>query len=111
MRNFLITLFSILTINSFSQEIFVPNAFTPNGDGQNDYFEVFCIEKDSIEFFSIEIYNSYGQKVFSAFDINEKWFGGNEYYSNTNTFIYIIRYKPYNSFGLVKKTGIIFIIR
>lgn len=52
--------------------IFVPNAFSPNGDGDNDLFEAkatFC--KD----FSIKIFNRIGQMVFESNDINKSWDG------------------------------------
>ena len=111
MKKFLITLFSILSINSFSQEIFIPNSFTPDGDGQNDYFGFFCLDKDSIEFFSMNIFNSYGQCVFKTYDINGKWMGGDEYFNTPKPFVYIIEYRPYGRFEVVRKTGFILLIR
>ena len=40
----------------------VPNAFSPNGDGINDYFNVF--EVKSIISFSAAIYNRWGQQLY-----------------------------------------------
>ena len=40
----------------------VPNAFSPNGDGINDYFNVF--EVKSIITFSAAIYNRWGQQLY-----------------------------------------------
>ena len=40
----------------------VPNAFSPNGDGINDYFNVF--EVKSIVSFSAAIYNRWGQQLY-----------------------------------------------
>ena len=40
----------------------VPNAFSPNGDGINDYFNVF--EVKSIISFSAAIYNRWGQRLY-----------------------------------------------
>jgi hypothetical protein len=111
MRKILALIFLLLSIHSFSQEIFIPNAFTPDGDGQNDYFGVFCVEKDSIQFFSMNIFNSNGQCVFKTFDINGKWPGGDEYYSATKPFIYIIEYRTFLSIEVVRKTGFILLIR
>lgn len=41
----------------------VPNAFSPNGDGINDYFNVFNVK--SIISFSGAIYNRWGQQLYS----------------------------------------------
>jgi len=55
-------------------EVYIPNAFTPNGDGNDDYFEVFG-NKDVWKFFSIEIFDRVGEKVFESNDMNFKWDG------------------------------------
>lgn len=41
----------------------VPNAFSPNGDGINDYFNVYNVK--SIVSFSAAIYNRWGQQLYS----------------------------------------------
>lgn len=41
----------------------VPNAFSPNGDGINDYFNVYNVK--SIISFSAAIYNRWGQQLYS----------------------------------------------
>jgi len=43
---------------------FIPDAFSPNGDGINDYFEILGIEW--YEGNSIEIFNRWGNKVYQA---------------------------------------------
>jgi gliding motility-associated-like protein len=40
----------------------MPNAFTPNGDGLNDKFNVTCAGLKSLTF--LRVYNRYGQIVF-----------------------------------------------
>lgn len=51
---------------------FVPNAFTPNGDGHNDVFRAFGI---NIQQFRMEIYNRWGELVFESNDIEKGWNG------------------------------------
>ncbi len=51
---------------------FVPNAFTPNGDGVNDYFYVIT---DGNQEFVFSIYNRWGQKVFATTDPEIGWDG------------------------------------
>ena len=55
-----------------AQMIFVPNAFSPDGDHTNDKFQVMGRGLDHI---TIEIYNRWGQMVFEAPHLNESWDG------------------------------------
>jgi len=50
----------------------VPNAFTPNGDGVNDWFG---ISADFLESVTLDIYNRWGDLVFHADDQNTRWDG------------------------------------
>jgi gliding motility-associated-like protein len=52
--------------------LYIPNSFTPNGDGLNDTFGV---AGEGIKDFSIQIYNRWGQLVFQASDANNRWDG------------------------------------
>ncbi len=54
--------------------IFVPNVFTPNGDGNNDYFEVFGKLK-GVAFFEIQVFNRWGEKVYESNNYQFKWDG------------------------------------
>ncbi|MFN3405264.1 MAG: gliding motility-associated C-terminal domain-containing protein [Cytophagaceae bacterium] len=53
-------------------EIYVPNAFTPNGDGNND--KIF-VRGRNIEKLLFIIYNRWGEKVFESNDMNKGWDG------------------------------------
>ena len=55
-------------------DIYIPNAFTPNGDGNNDYFEVFG-NKQTWKQFEVQLFNRWGEKVFESNDMNFKWDG------------------------------------
>lgn len=52
---------------------FVPNAFSPNGDGLNDVFKV-DIKRD-INNYLLEVYAKNGQLLFSTNNVNEYWDG------------------------------------
>ncbi|HWB64183.1 MAG TPA: gliding motility-associated C-terminal domain-containing protein, partial [Chitinophagales bacterium] len=54
--------------------VYVPNAFTPNGDGVNDYFEVYG-NKEAWKQFDIAVFDRWGEKVFESNDMNFKWNG------------------------------------
>ncbi|MCA1760511.1 MAG: gliding motility-associated C-terminal domain-containing protein, partial [Bacteroidales bacterium] len=49
-------------VNDF--RFFIPNAFSPNNDGVNDYFEIQGIEHYQGN--SIEIFNRWGNRVYRA---------------------------------------------
>lgn len=53
----------------------IPNVFSPNNDGLNDYFRpyIYCI----FEMKSMRIYNRFGEMVFVTYDQNEGWNGKN----------------------------------
>lgn len=54
-------------------EFFVPNAFSPNGDGLNDVFRVFAQYTNVA--FRMVVYDRWGQEVFSSDDISKGWDG------------------------------------
>lgn len=56
-------------------ELYVPNAFTPNGDGRNDLFFPFPVGVKSLEYF--QVYNRWGQLLFSTRALGEGWDGRN----------------------------------
>jgi gliding motility-associated-like protein len=54
-------------------KIFVPNAFTPNGDGINDKIRI--LFKGDFYLKTFMIYNRYGQKVFETNNVSDGWDG------------------------------------
>ncbi|WP_343304611.1 gliding motility-associated C-terminal domain-containing protein [Chitinophaga niabensis] len=60
------------TDNPAGNTIFVPNAFTPNGDGLND---VLLVYGTTIATMEIRIYNQWGQMIFESKDKGRGWDG------------------------------------
>jgi gliding motility-associated-like protein len=54
-------------------DIFVPSAFTPNGDGHNDLFKVLAVGIARFNYF--RIFNRWGQEVFWTSDPLQGWDG------------------------------------
>jgi len=54
------------------EDIFLPTAFTPNGDGYND---VLYVRSNFISTLELHIYNRWGQEVFKTNDQNIGWDG------------------------------------
>ncbi len=72
-------------------DVFVPSAFTPNGDGIND---VFRAQGHSVKQFEIWIYNRWGKEVFYSNDINEPWLGdvnGGDHFGQDEVYQWVVK--------------------
>jgi len=52
--------------------VYIPNSFTPNNDGINDYFLIYG---EGIYDVTIDIYDRWGLRVFRSFKVTEGWDG------------------------------------
>jgi len=83
--------------------IYVPNTFTPNGDGVNESFYAQGVginEKD----FSMMIFDRWGEKIFQSNSLNEAWNGkiNDKLLVDNETFIWKIIYKSGSGDRLMK---------
>ncbi|MBU3677643.1 MAG: gliding motility-associated C-terminal domain-containing protein, partial [Chitinophagaceae bacterium] len=73
------------------EQVFIPNAFTPNGDGRNDLFRV--TTSTGIKLQQFEIYNRWGTKLWRALQYTDAWDGT---YMNIpqelGTYFYVFKY-------------------
>ncbi|MCC7467424.1 MAG: gliding motility-associated C-terminal domain-containing protein [Saprospiraceae bacterium] len=79
-----------ITFAVIKPDVQLPNAFTPNGDGANDGFGLAIVEGvAAVE--SMEIYNRWGQKVFSSTEPNARWDGQiNGQPAASDVYVYVI---------------------
>lgn len=84
--------------------IFVPSAFTPNGDNLNDNFEVFTT---LITDFHIDIFDRWGKLVYASDDMGFKWTGDK---LPEDAYTYVINAVEYSG-KKVRKSGTVTIIR
>ena len=71
----------------------IPNAFSPNGDGINDTWEIPLLK--TYPNCSVEVYNRYGQSVFKSIGYNKNWDGTlNNQPLPIGTYYYIIKTSP-----------------
>jgi gliding motility-associated-like protein len=88
--------------------IFIPNTFTPNGDGINDEFVVTII---NLKQYRLQIFNRFGTRLFLANDIFDNWKGiHNNETLPAGTYYYIIDAVDLND-EAIKQSGAITIIR
>ena len=52
--------------------LYIPNAFTPNGDGENDTFRP---KGSGIKSYSLSVYDRWGEQIFVSTDITKGWDG------------------------------------
>jgi gliding motility-associated-like protein len=90
-------------------KVYIPNAFTPNGDGRNDLLRVYGTEL--VVNFNLQVFNRYGQLVFETRDKNKGWDGRlNGKMVNNGAYIYNLTYQEQG--GLVQNiAGSILLIR
>ncbi|MFN0216928.1 MAG: gliding motility-associated C-terminal domain-containing protein [Saprospiraceae bacterium] len=79
-----------ITFTIIQPNIQIPNAFTPNGDGANDFFGLVEVEGvANIE--KMEIYSRWGQNIFASNDPDSVWDGtidGND--APSDVYVYVI---------------------
>ena len=88
---------------------YIPNAFTPNGDGKNDEFRVKT--GDIPRSFTLMVFNRFGGKVFESSNIGNGWngaIGGNA--APMGTYVYVMQATT-SAGSIVKKQGTIILIR
>ncbi|MBP8034018.1 MAG: gliding motility-associated C-terminal domain-containing protein [Bacteroidia bacterium] len=83
---------SITKCINVTEEIYIkiPNVFSPNGDGINDFFK---INTKGIKSLHCEIYNRWGQKLYEWTDLNSFWDGKTKAgAAPAGTYFYIVNY-------------------
>lgn len=105
------TAFDTINVKVFKvqPDLYVPNAFTPNGDGLNDIFKPIPIGMKSITYF--RVYNRLGQLMYSTNQMNEGWdgtFKGNP--QSSAVFVWIAQGKDYLN-RIITKKGNVTLIR
>lgn len=80
--------------------IYIPNAFTPNGDGLNDGFG---IAGEGIAEFNMNVFNKWGELIFETNNIQEQWDGtyGGEFVQD-GSYVYKVKLRTADKKSLVK---------
>jgi gliding motility-associated-like protein len=93
--------------------LFVPNGFSPNGDGINDVFKV---SGNAIDFeeYEFTIFDRWGQVVFSSTSPDEAWtgeFNDGEYYVGNSSYQYRLKVKSVFDVNYREYSGSILLFR
>lgn len=91
--------------------IFVPNAFSPNGDKLNETFKPITLGVDPKNF-TMHIYDRWGKKVFETSDLEGGWNGkgGDDKLVSVGVYVYRIWFQDMNG-KEYKKNGIVTVLR
>jgi gliding motility-associated-like protein len=90
-------------------DLLVPNAFTPNGDGDNDIFRPILIGMKSLDIF--RVYNRWGQMLYSGTGNGAGWdgtFAGKK--QETFTYVWYAEGVDYLN-NKLKRKGTVILIR
>ncbi len=111
-------------VDIFPVELFIPNVFTPNGDGYNDYFVIKAKDasqqgaigfkqdaatqeykplNDYYEKTHLVIFNRLGRKVFESDNYNNDWDGGG---LPDGTYFYVLKCQGFKDKNVVYKGSI-----
>ncbi|RYD98540.1 MAG: DUF11 domain-containing protein [Sphingobacteriales bacterium] len=87
-------------------ELLIPNLFTPNGDGNNDAFEILGLNQYGNN--ELVILNRWGNQLFKANSYQNNWTGEG---LNEGTYYYILRVQKNNSSEWITFKGYVTLIR
>jgi gliding motility-associated-like protein len=99
----------LVSVYKTDPEIFVPSAFTPNGDGKNDIIKPVTIGIAQLSYF--RIYNRWGQLLFSTSEMNTGWDGTlNGTRQPSGTYVYMAGGTDYKG-NKISRKGTVVLIR
>jgi gliding motility-associated-like protein len=92
-------------IDRCDPSILVPTIFTPNGDSNNDNFQIF---PNYIENFELKIFNRWGELIFTSKNADDRWDGKYKgILVKPDSFAWVITYTPkyFPEQGIQRKEG------
>lgn len=101
----------VLRVIDIPHDMWLPDAFTPNNDGRNDIFRVIT-DNPNIRVVNLDVYNRWGQRVFTSNMNNGGWDGtlaGRS--AEAGTYFWQIRYKVLGADEVYFRKGDILLLR
>lgn len=99
-----------VTVSKGVCKLYVPTAFSPNGDGLNDVFRAEYGE--NVTAFALEIFNRWGQRIFNSKTISSGWNGKlNGVIQPGGAYAWLIKYKTLDGPNEVLLKGTMMLIR
>jgi gliding motility-associated-like protein len=90
--------------------ILAPTGFTPNNDGNNDFFKLY--PSCPISFFNLNIFNRWGENVFNTNDLNSYWDGTYKLLQQPmGVYTWVVKYRILGNNNELLKKGNITLVR
>jgi gliding motility-associated-like protein len=99
----------LVTTKDCMHGVYVPSAFSPNGDGKNDIFKPLVFGQ--LLNYNFQVFDRYGQMIFHSYDASKGWDGlvkGKK--QNSNVFVWMCTYQLQDE-KTTKKTGTVTLIK
>jgi gliding motility-associated-like protein len=90
----------VVDVDNSCSALFIPSAFTPNFDGQNDVFKA---EGRGIKDMHMVVYNKQGQTVFESNNIDQAWDGNYKGSMLADIYLYQVTYKDAKGVSHIKR--------
>ncbi len=103
-----VTVDTVLVRVHTDKAIYVPNAFSPNGDGVNDILKVNLVGFSRLNNFVV--YNSFGYIIYNSNDINRGWDGRDWWGIRAGTYRWYVSATDANN-QVTTKTGSVLLVR
>ena len=75
MKKLLLIAAMFVGVTTSAQEVYIPNAFTPNGDGHNDIWKPVFSDTLSVKQYDLQIFDRNGVLIFKTSTSTEYWDG------------------------------------
>lgn len=101
------TISTFIILKNSTDDIIIPNAFTPNGDGKNDFFKINISNYTS---YDLKIFDRNGRIIFQSNNAENAWngtFAGKK--CNADSYYWTLNYKFEN--GNIEKKGTVTLIK
>lgn len=98
-------------VTDIPNDLGIPTAFSPNGDGLNDYFNI-VTDNPNIQVAELSVYNRWGQRLYHGQQNEKGWngmFGGQP--QEAGVYFWYLRYKLIGNAAIYTRKGDITLIR
>jgi gliding motility-associated-like protein len=100
-----------ISIEDCKCDVFVPNAFSPNYDGLNDFFKpvVKCLAAD----FQFNVFDKYGQSIFESKDYFSNGWNGTVKAepAAVGAYVWMMQYRNPNTKNMIIQKGTVYLLR
>jgi|SRR6056300_582306 gliding motility-associated-like protein len=107
MKKLLIIAALFVGTTAVAQEVYIPNSFSPNGDGLNDIWKPVFSDTLSVKQYDLQIFDRNGVLVFWTNDPTDGWDG----LPFDTTYVYTLTMKWNGNLNGISKSGFIKSIR